>query len=161
MKQTCMAIFFIAFVFSNAQKELPNISLKDLSGKEVSLASLSKNKTIVVSLWATWCVPCIQELDAVAVHYAKLQKEAAFELVAISIDDARSTRRVQPLLDQKNWNYLILLDTKNELRTALDINAIPYTLIVKNGQIRYKHASYTKGSEQALFKKFKEIAGKR
>lgn len=101
MKSTCIVIFLIVFNISSAQKELPDISLKDMSGKEVSLASLSKNKTVVVSLWATWCVPCIQELDAIAVHYKKLQKETGFELIAISIDDARATRRVKPLLDQK------------------------------------------------------------
>lgn len=158
MKSLFYCLAFLCVNTLIAQIELPSITLKDLNGKDVSLATLSKDKTIVVSLWATWCVPCMQELDAIAAQYDTLQKDTGFELVAINVDDARSVRRVKPKVDSKAWKYLILLDTANEVRNYLKVKSIPYTMIIKDGKIKYRHASYTKGSENELVSKFKKIA---
>lgn len=160
MKNFLIFLAFLSFTITNAQTELPNITLKDLKGKEVSLASLSKDKTIVVSLWATWCIPCIRELDIISEQYDKLQKEMDFELVAISVDDARSTRRVKPAVMGKGWDYQVLLDVNNQVRRHLGVTSVPLTLIIKDGKIKFRHSSFTPGAEDELFKKFKEIASK-
>ncbi|MDP5077895.1 MAG: TlpA family protein disulfide reductase [Nonlabens sp.] len=160
MKNVVLILAFLSFAFSSAQTELPNITLKDLNGKDVSLAALSKDKTIVVSLWATWCVPCIRELDAIADEYDSLKKEMNFELVAISVDDARSTRRVKPAVMGKGWDYQVLLDANNQVRRHLGVTTVPLTLIIKDGKIKFRHSSFTPGAEDELFKKFKEIASK-
>ncbi|WP_438962460.1 TlpA family protein disulfide reductase [Nonlabens sp.] len=156
-------ILVIALLFSCtlgiAQTSLPEISLKDLSGKEIPLATLSEDKTIVVSLWATWCVPCIRELDTIAEVYEDLQEEMNFELVAISVDDARSTRRVKPAVMGKGWEYTVLLDPNNDVRRHLGNPNVPLTLILKNGKIVFRHSSFTPGAEDQLFEEFKQIAG--
>jgi peroxiredoxin len=160
MKNLVLLFSFVGFTFSNAQTELPDITLKDLKGNEVSLASLSKDKTIVVSLWATWCIPCIRELDVISEDYLKLQKQMGFELIAISVDDARSTRRVMPAVMGKGWDYQVLLDVNNQVRRHLGVTTVPLTLIMKDGKIKFRHSSFTPGAEDELFRKFKEIASK-
>ncbi|HCL07336.1 MAG TPA: thiol:disulfide interchange protein, partial [Flavobacteriaceae bacterium] len=51
-------------------QEIPTTTLKDLDGSKVSLNQLIENDNItVLSFWATWCVPCINELDAIADIY--------------------------------------------------------------------------------------------
>lgn len=60
------------------------LSFKDRDGKEMSLADF-KGKTVLLNLWATWCVPCRKEMPALDA----LQKEkggAAFDVVAVNID---------------------------------------------------------------------------
>ncbi len=141
-----------------AQTQLPELTLKNLEGKDVNLAEISKDKTIVVSLWATWCVPCLRELDTIAEEYSDLQDEIGFELIAISLDDARSTRRVKPAVMGKGWEYEVLLDPNNDLKRYLGVSTIPFTLIVKNGEIKFRHSSFAPGAEDALYEKFKEIA---
>jgi len=158
MKNLVLLLALTIFTLSTAQTELPNITLKDLKGNEVSLATLSKDKTIVVSLWATWCIPCIRELDIISEDYAKLKKDIDFELVAISVDDARSTRRVKPAVMGKGWDYQVLLDVNNQVRRHLGVTTVPLTLIMKDGKIKFRHSSFTPGAEDELFKKFKEIA---
>lgn len=157
MKNIIALLFIIASANIYAQVDLPDVTLMDLNGKQVSLATISKNKTVVISLWATWCVPCIKELDAIATSYNKQKKDIDFELIAVSVDDTRSTRRVKPFVTGKGWDYQILLDTNNQLRSSLGVTAIPYTLIVKDGKIKYRHTSFTAGSEAELFEKFKKI----
>jgi thiol-disulfide isomerase/thioredoxin len=143
---------------ANAQTHLPELTLKNLKGEEVNLSEISKGKTIVVSLWATWCVPCMRELDTIAEEYTDLQDEMDFELVAISLDDARSTRRVKPAVMGKGWEYEVLLDPNNDIKRYLGVSTIPFTLIVKNGEIKFRHSSFSPGAEDALYDKFREIA---
>lgn len=151
-------LFTFSFSFFYAQKSFPNISLKNTSGEEVSIIEKSKDKLIVVSFWATWCGPCIQELEAINDDYEDLQDEMNFELIAISIDNSRSVSRVKPMVNGKDWDFEILLDTNQELKKALNFSAPPYLLIIKNGKILYTHSGYTPGSEDEVYEKFKELS---
>ncbi len=151
-------LFLVSFSVINAQKSFPNITLKNTSGKDVNIIKRSKDKLIVVSFWATWCGPCIQELEAINDDYEDLQDEMNFELIAISIDNSRSVSRVKPMVNGKDWDYEILLDTNQELKKALNFSAPPYLLLIKDGKILYTHSGYTPGSEEEVYAKFKELS---
>ncbi|MCK5638632.1 MAG: redoxin domain-containing protein, partial [Flavobacteriaceae bacterium] len=56
------ALFFSFFCYS--QKNLPNLILIKADGSEVNLNKLSNESIIILNFWATWCVPCINELNA-------------------------------------------------------------------------------------------------
>lgn len=159
MKNVLIFAALFGFFLTSAQTNLPDISLKDLNGNEVALSEISKGKTVVVSLWATWCVPCIRELDTIAEEYADLQDEMDFELYAISVDDARSTRRVKPAVMGKGWEYTVLLDPNNNVRRHLGVSTVPLTMIVKDGKIVFRHSSFTPGAEDQLYEEFKKLAG--
>jgi peroxiredoxin len=134
-KITLLLILTFTISLVNAQKNYPNITLKNLDGKEVNLVEKSKKKMIVVSFWATWCGPCIQELEAINDSYEDLQDEMGFELIAVSIDNSRSVSRVKPMVNGKDWDYEVLLDTNQEMKRALNFSAPPYLLIIKDGKI--------------------------
>lgn len=152
-----LAIFSSALIYS--QTELPNMTLKNLDGTDVNIQDISKDDQIViVSLWATWCVPCINELDAISEVWDKWQKETNVKLYAISVDDARSVRRVRPMINGKSWEYDFLLDTNNDLRRILGAATVPLTMVVKNNKIIYRHSGYTPGAEDELYEKVLEHA---
>ena len=141
------------------QNPLPNVSLKTLYGQSTSTQKLAKqNDLMIISLWATWCVPCINELDAIQENYADWQEETNFKLIAISIDNARTSSRVKPLVNVKEWDYEILLDANQDFKRAVNANTVPHVLIVKNNKIVYTHLGYTPGSEIDLYEKVKEFA---
>lgn len=156
-KASILILLLVSSLLINAQTSLPDIQLKNLDGQTVSLQEMSKDKVIVYSFWATWCVPCINELDAIAEEYEDLQDDFDFELVAISIDDARTKSRVKPMINGKGWDYEILLDTNQKLKRALNIANVPYVIIAKNGKVVYTHSGYTPGSEQELYEKFQSF----
>ena len=135
-----------------AQDSLPDIALETLDGQSTSLAKeASQSPLTIISLWATWCVPCIKELDAISEIYTDWQEETNVSLIAVSIDDARTVRRVRPMINGKGWDYTILLDTNNDVKRALGAATVPLTVLVKNGQIIYRHSGYAPGAELELY----------
>ena len=149
-------ILVLAFITTNAQSTLPNVTLKNQDGKTISTTDLPKDKPVIISFWATWCVNCIKELDAISDVYEDWQDETDVELIAVTIDDARGAKRVKPLVNGKGWEYDIWFDTNQELKRALGASTIPLTLIVKNNKIIYRHSGYTPGSEDELYEEIKK-----
>ncbi|MFC2489982.1 MAG: TlpA family protein disulfide reductase [Prevotella sp.] len=144
--------------FACAQTRLPNITLKDGSGNDVRLDTLSNNgKPIVVAFFATWCKPCNRELKAIDEVYSDWQQETGVKIVAVSIDQAQNINKVKPLVDENGWTYQVLLDPNGELKRAMGVQMIPYTLLLDGkGNIVYKHNGYTDGAETELFQKVKD-----
>jgi thiol-disulfide isomerase/thioredoxin len=158
-----MKNLYVLFLFIGlnlfAQKELPNLSLTTLDGKTASLKNdfNEKDKLYVFSFWATWCGPCINELDELNELQVDWKKDINFEIIAVSTDDSRTQKRVKPLVNGKEWNYKILLDTNQDFKRALAIVNIPYTIVVKNNQIVHIQNGYVPGSEVELLEKLKAL----
>lgn len=153
------ALFLSLSTFLQAQTAMPKISLKSPDNKEFNVKEdfAEQDKLYVFAFWATWCVPCINELDAINDHYGEWSKELNMEIVAVSIDDARTQRRVKPLLNGKNWPYQILLDNNQDLKRNLSVANVPYTIVVKNKKIVYIHNGYNQGAEIELYNKLKTL----
>ena len=65
-------------------KRLPELAFTDTEGKPRTLASF-QGKTVLLNLWATWCVPCRKEMPALDALQTKLGGDK-FEVVAVNID---------------------------------------------------------------------------
>lgn len=151
-----LGIFFLNL--SYAQKTIPNISLPNFENKIVSIQSLMGENLIVLSFWATWCLPCVKELNAINDDYDVWQDETQVELIAISIDDNRTISRVRPMVNSYDWPYKILFDKNQDLKRALQINNIPYIIIIQDGEIVFEHTGYKQGDEDFLYEKLKSLA---
>lgn len=155
-----LVVFFLLIsATASAQKEMPNVSIKSVDNKSFNVKNdfAEKDKIYVFSFWATWCVPCINELDAINEHYADWSKELNMEVVAVSIDDSRTQKRVKPLLNGKKWPYTVLSDGNQDLKRALGIANVPYTIVVKNKKVVYIHNGYSQGAENELYEKLKQL----
>lgn len=160
MKRVLFLITTMLFCINQAGKaQMPAVTLKTIDGKTVRTDTLSNNgKPIIIDFFATWCKPCNRELKAINEVYEDWQEETGVKLIAVSIDQAQNVNKVKPLVDENAWPYEVLLDTNGELKRALGIQMIPYTLILDGeGKIVYKHNGYTDGAEQELIDKVREI----
>ena len=73
-----------AMVAANEPRKLTTVAFNDADNKPVTLDSFA-GKTVLLNLWATWCVPCREEMPALNA----LEKEKGgenFEVVAVNID---------------------------------------------------------------------------
>lgn len=157
MKSFLFVVCFLCYNAAFSQITIPNITLNTLNGKSVKIQDeISKEKITILSFWASWCMPCINELDAISEVYEDWQEDFNLELIAISTDDARTQKRIRPMVNGKGWPYKILLDKNQELKRALNISTIPQIIILKDSKIIYIHSGYSPGVEDEFYEIIKE-----
>lgn len=157
MKNLALFLFFFGNLIY-AQKEFPKINLKKLNSENIISTDFNEaNKLYVFAFWATWCAPCIQELDAINDVYSDWSKELKIEIIAVSVDDSRTSGRVKPLVNGKGWDFTILLDSNQDLKRALSIANVPYLIVVKNNKIIFTQNGHSPGAENQLYEKLKEF----
>ena len=83
--------------------KLPDLAFEDADGKPKKLSDW-RGKTVLVNLWATWCVPCRKEMPALDSLQAKLGG-TDFEVVAINID-TRDPEKPKNFLKDANLTRL-------------------------------------------------------
>jgi len=152
MKKFIFITLLIIGITKSFAQEIPSAIITDINGKKVEFQDIIKSdKPVIVSFWATWCVPCVNELDAISEVYPDWQDETGVKLIAISVDDDRTARRIKPLVNGKAWDYEIYRDFNNELRRAFNIASVPFMIIIKNGKIVYSHSGYSAGGEDKIY----------
>lgn len=153
--------FIIGLGFSvQAQDKLPSIQIKDLTGNQIDASTLSNDgKPMVISFWATWCKPCVRELNTINDEYIDWQEETGVKIVAVSIDDTRLSSKVRPFITGQGWEYDVYLDENSELRRALNVNNIPHTFLLNGkGEIVWQHNGYIPGDEDHLYELITKLA---
>lgn len=159
MKLRILSVLFVFtnVLFTNAQS-ISNISTKNLAGKTITLGDLDDEKPLVLSFWATWCLPCMEELNAVNDKIDAWKTEKPFEFVAVSVDDPRTVNKVKTVVNGKNWNFDdVLLDPSQSVKRQLNITNVPMTLVYYKDKLVYSHVGYVAGDEDELFQKIKLI----
>lgn len=140
-------------------RKLPSINLRTAGGDPFNTADISNDgKPIILSFWALWCKPCIKELNTIADEYIDWQEETGVKLIAVSIDDARSSSNVKPFADGNDWDYEILLDVNGDFKRAMNVNMIPHTFILDgDGNIVWQHTSFSEGGELQLIENVRKV----
>ena len=134
---------------ASERSTVPGFALKDLKGQPVRLAAF-KGKVIVISFWATWCEPCMQELP----HLNRKALDLPDDLVvlAISTDNAQTVNKVRSTVKRERWKVPVLLDTSGQVSGDLNPRgAHPYTMFIdRTGRLAADHDGYAPGDEVGM-----------
>jgi len=157
------AIFMGTFCFAQekekAKPTLPSVEIKTLDGKTFDTKDIQNNgKPVLISLWATWCKPCIAELMAINDVYEEWQEETGVVLYAISIDDTKTSAKVAPFVNGKGWDFIVLQDINCDFKRAMNVVDVPFLCLLNGkGEIVWSHTSYAPGSEKEVFEQVKKL----
>ncbi len=155
-----LTAFLSCCLLSESQnRTLPRVDLKTLDNITFNSSEFNNNgKPIIISFWATWCKPCIKELNNIAEVYEDWQEETGVKVIAVSIDDARNMSKVKPKVNALLWDYEIYCDPNGDFKRAMGVGTVPHTFLLnENKEIVYQHTGYKDGDEYELFKKIEAL----
>ncbi len=142
--------------------KVPAVAIKTMNGILSNTSKFSNNgKPMVIDFWATWCVPCIMELNAIADKYDYWQKETGVKMIIVSVDTVHNTTTVSSFVKNKGWRYDVYLDPDKSFQEAMKVMDTPCTFVVDgSGKIVWMHNSYNEGDEDKVFEELKKITAK-
>lgn len=151
MKRIIISLL-LSLMVGQCMAVLPDVTLRDIDGNSVSIASLSNTgKPVIISFFATWCKPCMRELAAMNEVYADWQEETGVEMYIVSVDQAQDSHKVKPLVNGNGWEYHVLLDPNGTFKRAMNVQSIPHLFVIDSkGKIVYNHVGYSEGDEQEV-----------
>jgi thiol-disulfide isomerase/thioredoxin len=107
----------------------PDFTLADLDGKTHSLAEY-RGKIVVLNFWATWCMPCREEMPMLS-KLAPKYEEKGVAFLAASIDDAQTQPKIARFLQKKKITLPVFTGATPETLKQFNLGEIvPATLIL-------------------------------
>jgi cytochrome c biogenesis protein CcmG/thiol:disulfide interchange protein DsbE len=114
----------------------PDIQVKDLDGKDVSLTA-NKGKVILLNFWATWCGPCRAEIPGLIELQNKYKD--GLQIIGMVVDDDDEAN-VRDVVKTESINYPVALTTPQVRMAYGGIMALPTVFIINpDGRVVQKH----------------------
>jgi thiol-disulfide isomerase/thioredoxin len=143
MRGTIISVlsFLFAAVFvspARSQSEpanAPVLELRDMQGNEVSLRAL-RGKIVVLNFWATWCVPCREEMPMLERMHREFAARGV-EIIGASADDESTRRQIAPFLRRVKVTFPVWVGATTEHMKQLGLGtALPATAVIdREGRI--------------------------
>ncbi len=116
-----------------------DFTLEDFKGNKITLIK-QKGKIILLDFWASWCVPCREELPLLD-NLQKVYGKKKFQVLAVNIDN--KPRNALKFMQDYSIKLFSLWDETKQVVEAYDVETMPTSLIIdKDGIIRYIHSGF-------------------
>jgi len=120
---------------------MPSFKLSSLTDQTVIDSSQFKGKVLLVTFFASWCPPCIQEIPSL-IELQDSFGAKGFSVVAFSLDKG-SLSTLKNIIVQKKINYPVFLADPDVTENFGRVTGIPVSFLVnRQGQIVKKHLGY-------------------
>ena len=108
-------------------KPAPLFTLKGLDGEKINLQDY-KGKTVLLNFWATWCVPCKEEMPAMQKLYNAFE-EKGFVILAVSLDKGERMEVIS-FVNEHSLTFPVLLDPGQRARKKYFVTALPTSYLI-------------------------------
>jgi peroxiredoxin len=127
----------LVFASHETRKSAPDFTLNDAAGVPVRLSEF-RGKVVLLSFWATWCVPCKTEVPWFS-EFQKTYGDRGLVVLGVSLDD-EGWKSVKPYVDDMKIDYRVMVADKTIAPMYGGLESIPVTLIIdKAGRIAVTH----------------------
>ncbi len=112
----------------------PAYQAATLAGDTVRLLDL-RGSTVLLNVWATWCVPCREEMPALQELHQTLSG-SGLRVVAVSIDGRSAGSEIQSFLNEHNITFMVLHDPEERVTRMFRTIGVPQTFLIgRDGSI--------------------------
>ena len=123
-----------------------------VGGKSCKLSDLLKHGPVLLDFWATWCVPCLEELPHLQKIWLKYQ-DRGFNLVGVACDDPKTAAKIKPLIQSKGLKFINIADVDHKIRNMYNIRNFPTSILIgTDGRIVSISQGYRPGDEAHIDK---------
>jgi peroxiredoxin len=132
-------------LFTSVGDKAPNFKVKDIDGNTIELKDY-RGQVVVIDLMATWCGPCIVEMEHLRAIYAKYNGSGVV-LMSIDIDPKETNEQLREFKEEYGDDWIFARDTDN-VGTKYNVNYIPKVVIIdQDGRIAYEYTGVTSTSK--------------
>lgn len=146
-------ILSLVVISTNLLSQVPELTIIDINQDTFLLSDIMEDSTsYVISFWANWCGPCIQEYNALAKgdYPNKWSQDYNTDFLAIAIGSARHLERSKERWLDEDWQGTAYFSSGDDVIDQFDVRAIPQTFIFREGEQVYHHTGYDPGDEIIL-----------
>jgi|GEM_PF-1841146 len=137
---------------------VPGFELVSLQGDEVSLPSL-RGRPVLLNLWATWCLPCIEELPELAALQERHRGEG-LAVVGVNVDAADRIDRVRKFVADRKVPFAVWLDPEMSIAKALRVQTLPATFVIdREGRIVLRRDLQLEAGDRELAEAMRRVLG--
>jgi thiol-disulfide isomerase/thioredoxin len=140
------AVFVLPAFAASSSGPAPGFQLSGRNGKSIDLSQF-KGQVVMINFWATWCVPCRQEMPLLEDIYKKY-KPMGFTMLAVNVEpDSKAAEAWLGKL-AKPVSFPVAFDTDSKVSKMYKVAGMPSTVFVdRKGNIRVTHKGYKAGDE--------------
>ena len=140
------AVFVLPAFAATSSGPAPGFQLSGRGGKNIDLAQF-KGQVVMINFWASWCVPCRQEMPLLEDIYKKY-KPMGFTMLGVNVEpdpkDAETYLGKMP----KAVTFPIAFDVDSKVSKLYKVAGMPSTVFVdRKGNVRVMHKGYKAGDE--------------
>ena len=111
----------------------PDFVSENLRGGNTGLVDY-KGKVVLLNFWATWCMPCREEMPGMETLWKKY-KEQGLVIAAVSVDEG-SRGRIETFSKILDLSFPILLDPESKVSDLYKVSDMPTSFLIdRNGKI--------------------------
>jgi len=113
-------------------KNIQDLYITNKDGQRITIGEF-RGKHTIINVWATWCLPCVEELPALN-RFIKSNnandKNSNYKFITLSVDIG-GTKRVLPFLEKMEIsNFPVYYDPESQLLKRLKISRLPTTIFL-------------------------------
>ncbi len=124
-----------------AASKMPSFVLQDAATGENVDSKVFSGKALLITFFATWCPPCMQEIPDLIKLHAKYGSQG-FSVIGLSVDES-GPKVVKELIEKRSINYPVLMADGATARSFGGVVGIPTSFLVNSkGTIVKKYPGY-------------------
>jgi thiol-disulfide isomerase/thioredoxin len=135
----------------------PEIVVERMDGKNLSLSSL-RGSVVLLDVWASWCIPCKQELPMLDAIADRL-RDRGVEVLAVSIDQDREN--VQKFLRSRPLpSVTVAHDPGGAIADTFQPEKMPTSYIIdRHGTVRHVNSGFEPADAKVIERRLADLAG--